>query len=135
MMRDQKGITLVALIITIIVMLILVAVTISVAMNGGLFSNAKEARDKTIAETAKEAVTLAKAELLSNYYLGQYTAGAPDAEDDVQPMIESYLYKTQYRVEVSSSEDWLYSVTVTPINGTITMDPLTIDMRAVTSGN
>ncbi len=42
-----KGITLIALIITIIVMLILVGVTISVALNGGLISKAQEAKTKT----------------------------------------------------------------------------------------
>lgn len=46
MMKGQKGITLVALVITIIVMLILVAVTVSVALNGGLFDTAKEAGNK-----------------------------------------------------------------------------------------
>ncbi len=42
-----KGITLIALIITIIVMLILVGVTLSVALNGGLISKAQEAKTKT----------------------------------------------------------------------------------------
>ena len=41
--RQQEGITLIALVITIIVMLILVAVTITVAVNGGLFDYAKNA--------------------------------------------------------------------------------------------
>lgn len=41
-MRGQKGITLVALVITIIVMLILVGVSVTVAVNGGLFTKAKE---------------------------------------------------------------------------------------------
>ncbi len=44
---NEKGITLIALIITIIIMLILVGVTVNVALNGGLFSKAKEA----VAET------------------------------------------------------------------------------------
>ena len=47
MMRSQKGITLIALVITIIVMLILVAVTITMAVNGGLFNYAKQAADET----------------------------------------------------------------------------------------
>ena len=47
MMREQKGITLVALVITIIVMLILVGVSITVALNGGLFTNAKDAANNT----------------------------------------------------------------------------------------
>ena len=50
--KGQKGITLIALVITIIVMLILVGVTISVSLNGGLFSTAKEATDET--QIAKE---------------------------------------------------------------------------------
>ena len=46
-MKNQKGITLIALIITIIVMLILVGVSVTVALEGGLFSQAKTAVDKT----------------------------------------------------------------------------------------
>ena len=46
-MKEQKGITLVALVITIIVMLILVGVSITVALNGGLFTNAKDAANNT----------------------------------------------------------------------------------------
>ena len=45
--KRQKGITLIALIITIIVMLILVGVTISVALNGGLFDVAGKATSDT----------------------------------------------------------------------------------------
>ena len=50
----QKGITLIALIITIIVMLILVGVTINVALNGGLFDKAKTASDQTQRQVSKE---------------------------------------------------------------------------------
>lgn len=46
-MKNQKGITLVALIITIIVMLILVAVSITIALNGGLFDTTKKAAGDT----------------------------------------------------------------------------------------
>jgi len=42
-MKNQKGITLVALIITIIVMLILVAVSVTVALQTGLFTSAQTA--------------------------------------------------------------------------------------------
>lgn len=58
MMKGQKGITLVALIITIIVMLILVGVSITVAINGGLFDRAREGRDLTN-EAAREERNLA----------------------------------------------------------------------------
>ena len=45
--KNNKGITLIALIITIIIMLILVAVTINVVINSGLITSAKNAGDKT----------------------------------------------------------------------------------------
>lgn len=54
--KRNKGITLIALIITIIVILILVGVTINVAMSGGLFTTAKEAKEKTQIEKEKEEI-------------------------------------------------------------------------------
>ena len=74
MMKGQKGITLVALIITIIVMLILVGVSISVALNGGLFTKANTAVEDTKEEQVKEAITLARAELYTQYYDPNATA-------------------------------------------------------------
>ncbi len=47
MIKKERGITLIALVVTIIVMLILVAVTVNVALNGGLFSTAKQATTDT----------------------------------------------------------------------------------------
>lgn len=46
-MKSQKGITLIALVITIIVMLILVGVSITMAVNGGLFQYAGDAAKGT----------------------------------------------------------------------------------------
>ncbi len=56
---DHKGITLIALIITIIVMLILVGVTITVVLNTGLFDKAKEGTNKTEIEMDKETLQAA----------------------------------------------------------------------------
>ena len=55
MMKGQKGITLVALVITIIVMLILVGVSVTVAINGGLFDKAKDAGNQYKDAAAEEA--------------------------------------------------------------------------------
>ena len=65
-LKEQKGITLVALIITIIVMLILVAVTINVALNGGIFERAKTAQDQTRREADKEQLLSLVAGTLNN---------------------------------------------------------------------
>ena len=53
-LTQNKGITLIALVITIIVMLILVGVTISIAVNGGLFNYAKYASERTNEAIEKE---------------------------------------------------------------------------------
>lgn len=47
MRKGQKGITLVALVITIIVMLILTGVTITLALDGGLLTQAGKAKNDT----------------------------------------------------------------------------------------
>ena len=53
-LKKNRGITLIALIITIIVMLILVGVTVTVAINGGLFKSAKEGAEGTTIARVKE---------------------------------------------------------------------------------
>lgn len=60
-MKKQKGITLIALIITIIVMLILVGVTVTTAINGGLFEKARIAAAGTQKEVDKEKLSMALA--------------------------------------------------------------------------
>ena len=74
-MRNQKGITLIALIITIIVMLILVAVTVSVALTGGIFNNAREAKTGTQRQAEKE-------ELIAKM-VGAYTSAGNFATSNV----------------------------------------------------
>ena len=54
-MKNDKGITLIALIITIIVMLILVGVTVNIAIgDGGLIQTTREAKEEYQIETEKE---------------------------------------------------------------------------------
>lgn len=62
----NKGITLIALIITIIVMMILVGVTVAVAINGGLFNISEEASKKTEMEGIRERAEAVRATLYAN---------------------------------------------------------------------
>ncbi len=59
MLKENKGITLIALAITVIVMLILVGVTISISLNGRLFTTAKQATDETQIAKEKEELLMA----------------------------------------------------------------------------
>ena len=76
--KSTKGITLVALVITIIILLILAAISIQSLTNTGLFARAKEARDKTAAAAENQAKTL-------NEYedeLNKYVSGASQVKTD-----------------------------------------------------
>lgn len=70
MFREQKGITLVALVITIIVLLILAGVTIA-ALSGpnGILTNATQSTKDTAISEAREAVTMAVNTILTNQYV------------------------------------------------------------------
>lgn len=45
MLKNERGITLVALVVTIIILIILATISISVAINGGLVDKARDARN------------------------------------------------------------------------------------------
>ena len=57
--RENKGITLVALVITIIILLILAGISIQAISNTGLFANAKIAKEKSMEGQLKEEINLA----------------------------------------------------------------------------
>ena len=65
-MRKERGITLIALIITIIVMLILVGVTINVAINGGILGKAEKVSFQTQVRQIHEGLQIQKAILLAD---------------------------------------------------------------------
>ena len=48
MRKNMKGITLVALVITIVILLILAGISIQAISNTGLFANAKRAKDESM---------------------------------------------------------------------------------------
>ena len=71
--NKDRGITLVALVITIIILLILATISIQSLTNTGLFKNAQKAKDETQNAAENQAKTL-------NEYedeLNKYTSGTP----------------------------------------------------------
>ena len=78
-MRNQKGITLVALVITIIVLLILAAVTIA-ALGGsnGILTNASNAQVQNELGEAKDLIKLAVNEGINEYYTSTYVNGSAE---------------------------------------------------------
>ena len=83
MLREQKGITLVALVITIIVLLILAGVTIA-ALSGenGILTNASNAQIQNAIGNAKDQVNLAANEGIQAFYNITYLGEQP-ADTDI----------------------------------------------------
>ena len=68
--NKNKGITLVALVITIIILLILAGISISALTNTGIFGKAKDAQTKSALAEAKEKMTL----LLNEWQMDHVTS-------------------------------------------------------------
>ena len=95
--KNNKGITLIALIITIIVMLILVGVTVTVALDGGLFESAQTAVDKTELAKRGEKVT---GESLTQYYVDRANGTIPSTQT-----LEQYIL-SKYNLEIGDKVDY-----------------------------
>lgn len=78
----NRGITLIALVITIIVMLILVTVTISIVANGGLFDYAGNAtKDTEIAMKSEQDWATLRDNMPTDDIIAKYTGGWYETED------------------------------------------------------
>ena len=94
--KNSKGITLVALVITIIILLILAGISISALTNTGIFQRAKDAKAKSEEAELKQNETLdsyeneldkylpKKGDLASKVKIGDYVDYEPDAVDNTE---------------------------------------------------
>lgn len=67
-LKNEKGITLVALVITIVILLILAGISISALTNTGIFGKAKEAKEKTQNAEKEQSQTFSEFERELNQY-------------------------------------------------------------------
>ena len=80
-MKDNKGITLVALVITIIVLLILAGVTVaSLSGEDGLLTRGSQAVNRSNVADAEEKVTLAFDNIMTGFYEEKYAQGKSSLE-------------------------------------------------------
>ena len=111
--KANNGITLIALVITIIVLLILAGVTIATLMgDNGILTKATEARDKTKTAEEEEKVRLAVAGALAE------DNGDDIRQESLEDELANYFADEDYDVAVSSNEagEEGYLVTVTENN-------------------
>ena len=94
-MKNQKGITLIALVITIIVLLILAGVSIAMLTGeNGILNQATKSGDETKMAEQREQVALVINELTSSYYEEKYvksTAGLYELGEYVGSQLETKL--------------------------------------------
>ena len=105
----EDGITIVALVITIIIMLILLGVTVNISLSGKIFDKAKEAANKTQIEIDKE-------ELLEAIVASMTDDGEIDGSK-----LESNL--DGWSVEEEGEGDELYYTCVSPKENSFTVEP------------
>ena len=111
-LRTQNGITLIALVITIIIMLILVGVSVTVALNGGLFNAAKKAKDDTkTAIKAEQKLADGKIKINGQWYnsVNDYLNNNPittgiEIKDEAATVISEITLKKKQSEEVEGQE-------------------------------
>lgn len=128
-MRNERGITLVALVVTIVVLLILAGVTITYALsNNGIFTKAQEAEMVSEQATIRDAVSSAQAECMMEYYdaskttkteakdlISKYVPSGWSVTATTAPTITGGVIAGTVTVATSS-----YTHTVTIANGVVT---------------
>ena len=101
MLKRENGITLVALVVTIIVMLILLGVTISISLNGGLFETTEMAKKGTQKEIEREELATIVIGLSNS------STGTIDKQKLATQIEKS---KTEYEEDESKTSDTTYAV-------------------------
>ena len=127
-MKNQKGITLIALVITIIVLLILAGVSIAMLTgDNGILGQATKAGSNTQVSQAKEVAELDISEQVSAYYEAKYAPKNGTAADTSANQL-AYL-KTHL---ATSSDTSLYTLNYSASDGKqITIVPKTNDGKTV----
>ncbi len=135
-MKNQKGITLIALVITIIVLLILAGVSIAMLTGeNGILTKASDAREKRAVADVDEALKLGLDEILANKMDPTYTEGTlntitaenvKSAMEDNNSKIKGEDYSitttsdSDVKVTFTYKEDKKYDWTVDSETGSIT---------------
>ena len=118
-MRNQRGITLIALVITIIVLLILAGVSIAMLTGqNGILTRANEAGTTTNEKSNSEIVKLAVSNILTDYYAGG--SAFTNAEADSLEITEAGLLASIQ--DVSPDADVDVDVATSSTNLTVTFD-------------
>ena len=123
-MKNQKGITLIALVITIIVLLILAGVSIAMLTGeSGILTKAGDAQEKTRLSDAEEIIKLAISEILVDNNGKLPTTGFTKGDFDTA------YGKLDSKYTITASEPSGDSMTVTAADGSDTFATFTVNVK------
>ena len=124
-LKNEKGITLVALVITIIVLLILAGVTLSMVMGeSGIFGKANSAKEKTQLSNAEEIIKLAVLENKVNSVSGDASLTNDQLKEEIAKKLTEQGYTvsgskvTYYEDKTIDIEDYLEKESTSKITWT-----------------
>lgn len=112
-MKMQRGITLIALVITIIVLLILAGVSIAMLTgDNGILTRSREAKTTTIEKSNEEIVKMAVQDLLTEYHAGgaiatniTNTTNTPNTLEINKEELKAAIYRTVSDADVTDVTD------------------------------
>ena len=140
-MKNNKGITLIALVVTIIVLLILAGVSIAMLSgNNGILNRASEAGDKSVVANAKEQIALAINEAMTEHYGNIYVEGGKSTVVDqvntqlalaVSAINAQNPNLVNYEKQVSKTEDGKITIKFNGVTytGTIAKDTCALSWK------
>lgn len=106
MLRNAKGITLIALVITIVVLVILAGVAINLSLsNNGIFNRAKQAREDYKHATNEEQSGLANVEKAMDEIAGGSTTNPPVEKSEIEKSRDAGTYMTTPTTLKDSNEN------------------------------
>ena len=115
-MKGNKGITLIALVITIIVLLILAAVSIAMLTGeNSILGNARKASDDTKIANGKEAVAVDLAQVITDWYQKKY---APKSGETAEASELGAYITSNFKSDTSTPAKYTVDGTTISIEGT-----------------
>ncbi len=107
-MNNNKGVSLVALVITIIVLLILVSVTMAFGLSdNGIITKAQEAREKTNRSQAQEFI---KTKIASLQTIKEGQASIEDIEEINDDNIEIKYYEGSSTADIAYNKQYIFTI-------------------------
>ena len=115
-MRNEKGITLIALVITIIVLLILAGISIAMLTGeNGLLNKSKESAAASAVAGAKDEISLEFQKEMADYLKDKYTAGAPATAPSAQAIIDAFAKPTTGHATSATIHECYVSISGTSV--------------------